>query len=278
MSEERTVNTIYPIHTCLFTALQFHGRELLSLGMSNKWLWFENHFNMSFPEFIKKYQQSNVAVAFEIEYIQPFDFFDAKTFDVSISKVRLRQKDSVFEFHHEFTANNIIFARVALYWRILMLSGDDALTAHPGPLGKELIQLFLPEEIDPSRTVRAVSKQLCEIEAEGQLITENYSNFTLFRHQCEVADQWSFVELPTLASAGREQLIISLEDDPENLSSTMGIPIKNIVAKLSCPFFLFDEGRVRTRAYLLNNQPVFVHHIFNISRADTLAAVVVESF
>lgn len=142
MSEERTVNTIYPIHTCLFTALQFHGRELLSLGMSNKWLWFENHFNMSFPEFIKKYQQSNVAVAFEIEYIQPFDFFDAKTFDVSISKVRLRQKDSVFEFHHEFTANNIIFARVALYWRILMLSGDDALTAHPGPLGKELIQLF----------------------------------------------------------------------------------------------------------------------------------------
>lgn len=277
MNEERITKATYPIHTCLFTALQFHSRELLSLGVSSKWLWFETHLNLSFSEFIQKYQQSNVAVAFEIEYTQPFSFFDANYFDVGVAKVRLRQKDSIFEFHYDFTANNIIFAKVVLYLRLLVLSGDEALTAQPGQLGKQLLQLFLPEEIDRSNIVREVPKQLNKIETEGKFITENNSHFTLFRHQCEVADQWSFIELPTLASTGREKLIISLDNDPANLSSTMGKPIKNIVAKLSCPFFLFDEGRVRTRAYLLNNQPVFVHHIYNVSRADTLASVVIES-
>ncbi|MBX9477146.1 hypothetical protein ACVSUJ_04945 [Yersinia enterocolitica] len=278
MNVERTVTMNYPIHTCLFTALQFHGRELLSVAMSNEWLWFENHLNLSFPAFIKKYQQSIVLVAFDIEYIRPFEFFDANDFHVSVVKVRLRQKNSILEFHHEFTANNIAFARVVLYWRLLVLSGDEALTAQPGQLGKELLQLFLPEEIDPSNIVRAVPKQRSKIEAEGQFITENSFHFTLYRHQCELADQWSFIELPTLASAGREQLIVSLDDDPANLSSTMGRPIQNILAKLSCPFFLFDEGRVRTCAYSLNNKIVFVHHVVNISRADTLAAVVIENF
>lgn len=278
MNEERIVNMTYPIHTCLFTALQFHGRELLSLAMSSKWLWFEHHLKVSFPEFIQGYQQSNVTVAFEIEYTQPFTFFDANNFNTSIVKVRLRQKESIFEIHHDFTANQRVFAKVILYWRILSLSGDDALTAVPGKVDEKLLQRFLPEEIDSSNIVRAVPKLLNKIETEGQIITESNDLFTLYRHQCEVADQWSFIELPTLASAGRERLIISLDDDPAELRRTMEKPIKSIVAKLSCPFFLFDEGRVRTRAYLLNKQPIFVHHVFNVSRADTLAAIVIESF
>lgn len=278
MNEERTIDMTYPIHTCLFTALQFHGRELLSLAMSNKWLWLEHHLSVSFPEFIQGYQQSNVTISFEIKYIQPFTFFDANNFNASVVKVRLRQKDSIFEIHHNFTANHRVFATVVLFWRILSLSGDDALTAVPGNLSEQLRQRFLPEEIDSSNIIRAAPKLLSKIEAEGQFITEHSHLFTLYRYQCEVADQWSFIELPTFVSAGRERLIISLDDDPAELSRTMGKPIKSIVAKLSCPFFLFDEGRVRTRAYLLNKQPIFVHHVFNISRADSLAAIVIESF
>ncbi|WP_145579438.1 hypothetical protein [Yersinia vastinensis] len=278
MNKERTVNMTYPIHTCLFTALQFHGRELLSLAISNKWLWLERHLKVSFPEFIQGYQQSNVTISFEINYTQPLTFFDSNEFSSSVVKVRLRQKDSIFEIHHDFTANYRVFATVILFWRILSLSGDDALTAVPGNLDEQIKQRFLPEEIDSSNIVRATPKLLSKIESEGQFITEHNNLFTLYRHQCEVADQWSFIELPTLASAGRERLIISLDDDPAELSCTMGKPIKSIVAKLSCPFFLFDEGRVRTRAYLLNKRPIFVHHVFNVSRADTLAAVVIESF
>ncbi|WP_145556447.1 hypothetical protein [Yersinia canariae] len=278
MGEERTVSVTYPIHTCLFNALQFHGRELLSLALSNEWLWFEKCLCVPFPILIKEYQQSMVVTAFEIEYLKPFGFFDANQFKVNVVKVRVRQKDSIFEFNFELTANEIIFSRILICFRTLVLSGDDALTAQPGKVNEKLIRCFLPEEIDPSNMVRAVPKQLSKIEAEGQFITESNDSFTLYRHQCEVADQWSFIELPTFASAGRERLIISLDDDPAELRRTMEKPIKSIVAKLSCPFFLFDEGRVRTRAYLLNKQPIFVHHVFNVSRADTLAAIVIESF
>ncbi|WP_193588416.1 hypothetical protein [Yersinia hibernica] len=216
--------------------------------------------------------------AFEIEYTAPFEFFDATQFTVNVTKVQLRQKKTVLEFHYEFSANNVIFSRVVIFFYLLVLSGDEALTARPGEIDEKLLQRFLPEEIDSSNTVRAVPKLLSKIENEGQLVTENNNVFTLYRHQCEVADQWCFIELPTLASTGREKLITSLDDDPADLRSTMGKPIKNIIAKLSCPFFLFDEGRVRTRAYLWNKQPVFVHHVFNVSRADKLAAVVIESF
>ncbi|QHB31028.1 hypothetical protein F0T03_01635 [Yersinia canariae] len=278
MNEERMVNMTYPIHTCVFTALQFHGRELLSLAASSEWLWFEYYLNVSLPTLIQEYQQSMVVTAFEIEYTAPFEFFDANQFTASVTKVRVRQNDNIFEFHYEFSANNIVFSRVMICFRLLLLSGDDALTAVPGKVDEKLLQRFLPEEIDSSNIVRAVPKLLNKIETEGLLITESNDLFTLYRHQCEVADQWSFIELPTLASAGRERLIISLDDDPAELRRTMEKPIKSIVAKLSCPFFLFDEGRVRTRAYLLNKQPIFVHHVFNVSRADTLAAIVIESF
>ncbi|CNI64018.1 Uncharacterised protein [Yersinia frederiksenii] len=278
MNKERTVNMTYPIHTCLFTALQFHGRELLSLALNGEWLWFEYHLNISLPTLIQEYRQSMVVTAFEIEYTASFEFFDANQFTVSVTKVRVRQKDTVLEFNYEFSANNVIFSRVMICFRLLVLFGDEALTAQSGKIDEKLLQRFLPEEIDSSNMVRAAPKLLSKIESEGQFITEHNNLFTLYRHQCEVADQWSFIELPTLASAGRERLIISLDDDPAELSCTMGKPIKSIVAKLSCPFFLFDEGRVRTRAYLLNKQPIFVHHVFNVSRADTLAAVVIESF
>lgn len=278
MNEERTIDMTYPIHTCLFTALQFHGRKLLSLALNGEWLWFEYHLNISFPTLIQEYRQSMVVTAFEIEYTASFEFFDANQFTVSVTKVRVRQKDTVLELHYEFSANNVTFSRVMICFRLLVLFGDEALTAQSGKIDEKLLQRFLPEEIDSSNMVRAVPKLLSKIEAEGQFITEHSHLFTLYRYQCEVADQWSFIELPTFASAGRERLIISLDDDPAELSRTMGKPIKSIVAKLSCPFFLFDEGRVRTRAYLLNKQPIFVHHVFNISRADSLAAIVIESF
>ena len=278
MITECKLEVIYPIHSCLFTGLQFHTRDLLSMAISNEWLWFSSQLGVSMPEFIKKHHQGLVIIALDIEYSRVFEFFDASQFTAKIQRFKVRQQNSIFEFHHEFIADDVVFAKVLIHQRVLELSGDEALSGVPGKVKACLLQKFLPDEIEPSNIVRRAPRLQNQIEQEGQLIAKNSYPFILHRHQCEVAEQWSFIELPTLASSGRERLLLSLENDSTHLMETLGMPLKNIVAKLTCPFFLFDEGQIDTSAYTFNNRIVFIHRVINVSRANTSAAVVIEMF
>ena len=112
----------------------------------------------------------------------------------------------------------------------------------------------------------------------GQLGAEFEYDFTLFRHRCEVADQWVFFELPTLAAESRESLIDALQDDPDELSSSLGLALNDIYMEWRCPFYLFEKGRIKTQAYRLQGKLYFAHHVFNLTRANTLAAIVIEAF
>ncbi|MDD1017050.1 hypothetical protein [Pseudomonas rubra] len=275
---ERPVRVMRPMDPMLFDPLQFHTRYLLLLSKSCMWSWFYERTGISFPGLVRKHHQGLVAVECDVEYVRPFGLFDSDEFCVSVERVRARQGNSVLELFHEFSAQGQVFAKVRMLWRMLELDGDQALTGAPGVLRDSVLQRLEPCEIDPSRELRQVEVLRTQVEGEGEKIGEGHYPFTLYRHLCEVADQWSFLEVPGLASAGRERLIDALEQDPFKLRATLGRPLGQVLVKISCPFYLFEEGEVKTTAFSVHGRLVFVHRVINLTRMSTLAAVVIETF
>lgn len=279
MSIERTISHHYPIQTCLFTNNQFHSRELLSLSVVNFWDWFKHELNVTFHDVINKHKNSMVIIGLEIDYVKKFEFMEATQFTATVSRIRVLQRSSIIEVQCDFIANDECFASTKIFTRAIELFGDEVLSGKSGYFSDGLLNKFLPHEIDNQPVNLLLPEKLKLVENKGKLITEKYSyEFVLKRHQCEVADQWSFIELPNFASSGREELILSLSEDIIGLRKIIGKPLKNILAKLSCPFFLFDEGRVETFAYRFEGNIVFIHKIYNVSRDNKLASIIMEFF
>ena len=274
----RTIKVTHPIEPTLFGPFQFHARSLMLMSYSLMWSWCSTYLSVSFPGMIKEHHQSMVAVGAEVEYVEPFEMFSVDEFSVSVDEFKVRQGNSVFQVLHLIRAQGIVVARVKVRWKLLELDGDEALSATPGVIRPALLQKFLPEEVDLSRVERPLLAQLDNLKEHGQLGAEFEYDFTLFRHRCEVADQWVFFELPTLAAESRESLIDALQDDPDELSSSLGLALNTIYMEWRCPFYLFEKGRIKTQAYRLQGKLYFAHHVFNLTRANTLAAIVIEAF
>ena len=276
--QTRTIKVSHPVESMLFGPFQFHAHSLMLLSFSSMWSWGSTYLSVSFPGMIKEYHQGMVAVGAEVEYVEPFEMFSADEFSVSVDEFKVRQGNSVFQVLHLIRAQGVVVARVKVRWKLLELDGDEALSATPGVIRPAFLQKFLPEEVDPSRVERPLLAQLENLKEHGQLCAEFEHDFTLFRHRCEVADQWAFFELPTLASESRESLIDSLQEDPGELASSLGLALDTIYMEWRCPFYLLEKGRVKTQAYRLQGKLYFAHHVFNLTRANTLAAIVIEEF
>src|SRR5437879_2233109 len=70
----------------------------------------------------------------------------------------------------------------------------------------------------------------------------------IHRHQFEVADQWFWPEAVSLAGSGREELVRTEAERVPALRLAMRRPASRLDLLLVRPFFLFDEGAVRTTA------------------------------
>lgn len=276
--KDRTISITHPVESVLFGPYQFHAHSLMQMSYSSMWSWGQHCLHVSFPSMIKDYAQAVVAVGAEVEYLEPFEVFDADEFSITVERFHVRQANSVFDMLHTITAAGINIARVSVRWKLVVLDGDDALSATSGVVREALLQQFLPSEINPSRVKRPLPEKLEIIELQGVILTSFEHPFTLYRHRCEVADQWAFNELPALGAESRESLIDALENDPHELCSSLGYPLKTITMEWRCPFYLLDKGVVTTTAYKHIDALVFVHKIYNITRANTLAAIVIEEF
>lgn len=279
MGFPRDLKIIQPVESSLFNPVQFQTRSLLSSTMSAMWSWFNQRLKVSFPMMISEFNQSLVIVACEVEYAKDYGFFEGSEFEHGVDSVQIRQKDMLCDIHYSFKAHGQIFARVRIVYRFLVLNGDDSLSASPGKINPAILNRFLPNEIDPAPVSRLLPMRLKNIEEHATPKAKGRYEFVLYRHLCEVADQWSFIEVPAFASQGRELMVRNNRDEFLNLSPAMNLPLKSVLVKYSAPFFLFDEGAVETTLWeSKNNALVFVHRVYNLSRGGELAALVIEEF
>jgi hypothetical protein len=217
-------------------------------------------------------------VGVDIDYKEPFGFYDADEFEVRCKKVRLRRKGTQIECFFDFIGAGKTFIDVRILFRVVAVSDDPSLSAEPSQLDGDLLGKFEPHEIEEATPPRVVPELVARIEAEGSLLAEGQHTFVVHRHLCELADQWSYIELPGLVEVGRERLVISKGEAIPDLRKSLSRPLSTFNAELSRPFFLFDEGEVTSRAYRLGERVALVHRVTNRNRWNAQAALVVEQF
>jgi hypothetical protein len=87
---------------------------------------------------------------------------------------------------------------------------------------------------------------------------------TLFRSHCDVADQWSFIELFELLTQARENLYVQHNTPTEAVRLAVAAPTRSVFALLRRPMFAFDPCTVTTRAFHADHRTgavVFAHTV-----------------
>jgi hypothetical protein len=152
------------------------------------------------------------------------------------------------------------------------------MSAAPGKLPPALVARFAPEEIAEGTPARILPARLAEVREKGRLVAEGEHPFVMNRHLCEVADQWCFMETPCLGSAAREAMVVAQGGKAPELRLGMSRPLAAFDVEFKKPYFLLDQGTVRTQAYALEGGVAFVHG-FHTKRFDKDPhAVALEDF
>jgi hypothetical protein len=276
---ERSILVRYPTDTSLFSALQLQPCTVLKLGMSNAWRWIESQIGITFPEWVREHQRGLVITGLHIRYLASHTFFDSNTLDVLIHPVRVRSRQRMLQFGFDYLrADKKAFATLSAVGLLLKLHKTDAsLSADPSlsPLDARILEKFLPEEIDPSIPPKEVSAMVEALKASNAApIAVGEHPFRIYRHHCEIADQWSFIDIPGFSGQARELLVTGNRSG--RIRDGIRKPLRRWMAEIRRPMALFDDGLILTEVYDSGERLTFVHELRNVTQGHVAALVLEE--
>jgi hypothetical protein len=231
----------------------------------------------SFRTLLQVHHFGVVVVGIVIDYHEPLTFFDCDTL-LTTAGVRLRKGGDLLELSVTVDGAGRRAATVLLTLMPLVVSDGEDLGARPEKMSQKLLDTFAfsADETDlstPARPMPGLLRQWQNV----QIFCQGKTAFCLHRTLCEVADQWSFIEVPALCGAGRESLILAQAKDRPQLRAGLSRPLRRLVAELQKPYFVFDEGFVETRAYELSETLTFVHEL-RAKRSPNPHGTIIETF
>jgi hypothetical protein len=155
----------------------------------------------------------------------------------------------------------------------LQLDGGPALSGAPARLSPEVLSAFRHDEVE-ARPHRSPLPGLGgDIPTHGGVSGRGAAAFVIHRHQCEVADQWFWPEAVSMAGGAREDLVLA----NAGFHLAMQAPVRRLDLLFSRPFYLFDEGAVRSTAHEWEGGVAFVHE-FVCGDEPRPRAVAIEQF
>lgn len=264
-----------PACPTLFTPLQIHTREMLQLGIGAWVGWMRDHI-VSLQKMVEEYEASVVVAGASLEYFRGCGFHDGDTIYLDTTST-VRKNGALIEGITEFRCGEKPFAKTNIMLRPVIIGDTNSAAAKPGDLLPELRDLFQPEEFNPEPCSRQAKKLVLQIENEGILLAKGSTPFKLHRFAMDFADQWAFMETAAFVGASRENIALAHAGNHERLIEGVSSSVKKYALDLHKPFFLFDDGRVDTCAYLWNEKVVFVHRLVSEQWGKTnLHATVIE--
>lgn len=260
----------------MFTPLQLQPQVLARWVMEGWARWIDEYL-VSFPRLIRDHRLSIVYAGLQISYVRPLRFHDAERLNNSMT-VTVHGGGKLMVLTLRVCTGDTEVARAVAVVRTVNIEDADTLSARPGVLSPAILQRFAPDEVSDARTSRYVADLARSIEDQGRLVATGEHPLFVHRHVCEVADQWSFIDLPAHVAASREQL--ALERGHENRVLLRGLeqPLGTLDAEYRRPFYAFDAGRVVTRVYEHAGELGFVHELLSDIGNRAPHAVVVERF
>jgi hypothetical protein len=249
-----------PAEPTLFSPLQLRPRAVLGLAISGLSRWLATHL-VSYPELLGKHHIGMVAAAVRLDYAQPQLRFDDADWLTMTATLAASTTGTWLRLHAELATAVRPAATVALDLRPVDLSDDPhGMSALPGSLPAHLLSGFAADQrftADPRATVRAaVPPQTSTALGETSCYPVH-----LYRSHCEVADQWSFIEMAELFTRARERLFLGDPRPADRLRLAVSAPVRTFSALLRRPMYAFDEGTGSVGAFDAPGGAVFVHSL-----------------
>jgi hypothetical protein len=249
-----------PVEPTLFSPLQLRPRAVLGLAVSGLSRWLATHL-VSYPELLGKHRIGMVAAAVRLDYARPQLRFDEADWLTTTATLAVSTTGTWLRLRAELTTSMRPAATVVLELRPVDLGGDpEGMSALPGSLPEGLLGGFAVDErftADPRAAVRAAVPP-----RTGTALGETASYpVHLYRSHCEVADQWSFIEVAELLTRARERLFLGDPSPSDRLRLAVSAPVRSFSALLRRPMYAFDEGTGTVRAFDAPDGAVFVHSL-----------------
>lgn len=276
----RTVKFEVPTDTSQFTYLQIQPKALLSLSWNGYARWLREHL-FSLPNLIREHHLGTVIIGTHIDYLEPLTFFDSDTLEINVElQLWARQ---ILVLNVDFSGAGRRAAHVYILLYPLEIKDPETLAAVPTTIAGKILDRFQPDEVDSTSSERQVPKLevpelVQQIEQSGQLLTERLGQFSIHHHLCEVAEQWSFIEVPGIVESVREPLALEQHEKIPELRQCLSQPLQSFKVELTRPYFVFEQGQVEARGYLWRNKLVFIHRLFSERFSGEIHGTIIEQF
>jgi hypothetical protein len=268
-----------PVDTGLFTPLGLQPAAVCRLGFDAAGRWLSRHA-ISHRRLVAEHRTGFVLWSVQLVAGDPVGFFDADGLDVRVAG-RVRGAGTQFECDVEVGGPVGRAARLRACCVPLRLDGGPALAGTPARLCPEVMSAFLAEEVEQRPHLSALPALRAAIAGGGAALARGRTPFVIHRHQCEVADQWFWVEAVSLAGGGREELVRAESERIPRLRLAMQTPMRRLDLLFNRPFFLFDQGAVLSTAYEWEGGLAFVHELVGAGAGaadDEPRALAIEQF
>ncbi|MGF7134132.1 malate synthase A [Paraburkholderia sp. EB58] len=256
-----------PCSSGMFTHLQLKPRVAFSFGFLGWSAWLVEHA-VSHAALIRDHATGFVPIGLEIEYLQPATFYDCQSLNVTTA-VRtwnprrfhsLQDVDVLLATEHGAPV-----ARIHLQEVCVRIDSPDTLAAAPGRVPSELVDCLLDTSGEIDERPVLLNRGASRVPADAEVIAESRHEFVVYRHACEVADQWYSEHVCDYIGESREAMVFELMSKQPELVAGLSKRIERISIGLRRPYMLFDRGQVLTRAYRMGKEIHFVHQLLTAS-------------
>ncbi|MBB5866731.1 acyl-CoA thioesterase FadM [Allocatelliglobosispora scoriae] len=262
----------------MFTQLQLKPRFMLSVAFIGWSGWLAEHA-VSHARLIQHYRTGFVPIGFVVTYVEPLTFFDsaALTIRTRVATWNPRRFHTFQEINTDVYADDgRHVAMVYLQEVCVRIESDQTLAALPGRVSDELAPMILDSDREGAPVPRLLNRPRREPAAGWEPLGEHRHDFVVYRHACEVADQWYSEHVPDYIGASREAMVLTQLPRRPGLLPGVANRMESITIGLRQPFAFFDSGQVSTRAFRRGDEVIFTHDL--LTAAGTSAGDAVEVF
>ena len=260
-----------------FSPVQLQPAAAFRMAFNATHQWVAERLGVRHAELVEAQQIGFVGWGIHLRYIDPLSYFQAN--ELRVSTAGLVQEDGItLTLTTDVHSKDRRALELTIVLAVLRLTGSAALDGAPARLPRALFADLEADELTPVTYASPVPRSALEIEEENKLLAEGKHSLTIHRHNCEVADQWCYADIPRFTGEAREVLALRQGPQVAELRSTMSLPMQRMDCILRSPFFLFDEMHIRTRLFASAAEYIYIHELNTRRRTKKPAATIIERF
>jgi len=261
-----------------FDSFQMLPRSVLSLGMAS-WAGIVKSNLHSFPKLIQDHNLGVVVVRTNITYHMPYEFFSGESFKVSIEMCLTEDKKNFIWDVAFLGSSGERFVSLEAVGRAVKID-PTSWGAAPTTIEPPILGYFNDGDYHLQDVSRPVENRLKTLKNQEPIV-QNEVRKRIYRHECEAADQWSFIEIGTNAANAREELLLESNPPEDKIAQVKGLlnrPLTKINTLIKRPLFLFDHYTIRSALYQTEGEYHVVHRYMSDMGRAKEHAIVIESY